>query len=115
MSDRDTLSDVISRAYRRALAQVPIANPDEAIADELLESGWRPPPRVIKTDAELDDLPINTVILSGGQAWQSFPLLDGMGWQLAGSVNGRTSKYVLRVFGHATVLHIPQPEVGSTQ
>lgn len=105
VSDRDTLTYLLLDCEETA------ASPRET-ADYLIEQGWRPPAQVIADPAELDTLPVAAVILAGGQAWQGVRTPVGSAWRLAGGSTDRTSKYVLSVFGDATVLHIPPNKAG---
>lgn len=69
--------------------------------------------QVIEDPTVLDALPSGSVILAGGQAWQSIRRAGPL-WLLAGGSSDRSSLYVLRVFGSATVLHTPT-ETGDGQ
>ncbi|MFE3060575.1 hypothetical protein [Nocardia sp. NPDC059239] len=60
---------------------------EREVAASLLESGWRPPARVIATAEELDALPVGTVVVSiapSGTAtpWQLLDFLGAKGGRL---------------------------------
>ena len=75
------------------------------IADAVLRAGWRPPVRIITDAADLDALPIGTVVMNdGGQIAQRY---DGPGvwWQVLD--NDQYDSADLIGTGHVTVLHEP--------
>ena len=55
VSDRDTLE------YLLLSARIDAKTTDETV-DDILDAGWRPPARVIETDAELNDVPPGIVV-----------------------------------------------------
>lgn len=69
-TDRDALWDLIDdRLPEMEIVRCDFAG---AIADAILDAGWRPPAQVLKTVEEIDALPAGAVVLTmrgHGQAW----------------------------------------------
>ncbi len=42
-AERDALAKLVARTYKRCMAERPVRQPWEPIADALLAAGWRPP------------------------------------------------------------------------
>lgn len=79
-------------------------------ADALLADGWRPPARVITDPADLDALPLGSVILAGTWAAQSTRVDDSghVVWCISGSGAQRWSAELLRLHRDVTVLWTPE-------
>ncbi|MEV4155437.1 hypothetical protein AB0J48_20645 [Nocardia salmonicida] len=122
-SDRDTLTEVVGEL--RWIAGSLVGHSDEAPAidqrdglmglatrvDALASglTGWRPPAQVITTAAELDALPVGSIILH--------PRGDGIpklaaGWCVPGHMQTYTAADLLRR-GPVTVLYVPTEEAES--
>jgi len=69
---RDELQDLIDdTAVGSRFDGVGVSNPD-VIADSILAAGYRKP-RTITTVEELDALPVGSVVLHDGRAFQHYP------------------------------------------
>ncbi|WP_029923899.1 hypothetical protein [Nocardia otitidiscaviarum] len=76
----------------------------ETAVDALLAAGVRPPVRVISDPAELDALPIESVVIDAdGDAWQRYFTY----WWLAGADTKRDSQGLVELCKRLTVVHIP--------
>lgn len=85
------------------------------IADAILKAGWRPPARVITTVAELDALPIGSVILLEygvvAQAVGGEEDINATGWMGIGHDLQWTSAQVVEHAGQGAsfaVLYVPE-------
>jgi hypothetical protein len=76
------------------------------VAASLLETGWRPPARVIDNPADLDALRVGSVIVSHGLVRQKVEhgMGSGWGWTSCGGMSVRSSAYVLEVAGPTVTL-----------
>ncbi|WP_067505058.1 hypothetical protein [Nocardia puris] len=79
-------------------------------AASILAAGWRPPARVIADPADLDALPLGSVILAGTWAAQSTRVDDSghVVWCISGSGAQRWSAELLRLHRVVTVLWTPE-------
>ena len=87
----------------------------EAVADELIERGWRPPARVVTTVQELDALPVGAIIMEGDHGtpddtgW-GFKTMPGVfhrfpeGWHVVSGIGERAPDLP------ATVLYEPKED-----
>ncbi|WP_280499372.1 hypothetical protein [Nocardia cyriacigeorgica] len=76
-------------------------------AERILRAGWRPPARRIETAEELDTLPINAVILAGGELFSHL----GRGWWEGRSLVAH-SEQIVDAHDSAVVLWEPEQESG---
>lgn len=110
---RDQLAAVIRAEY---IKHPPSRYPTErALADALLAAGWRPPAQVITDPAELDALPIGSVVLGYGVAHQACPrrqMGDTPAWLKPSGLRVQTSADLLADCCGAgvTVLYLPTEE-----
>ncbi|WP_029924026.1 hypothetical protein [Nocardia otitidiscaviarum] len=81
------------------------------LREVVVSAGWRPPARVISDPAELDALPIESVVIDAdGDAWQRYFTY----WWLAGADTKRDSQGLVELCKRLTVVHIPPTRKEST-
>ncbi|TLF96789.1 hypothetical protein FEK35_27240 [Nocardia cyriacigeorgica] len=104
-SDRETLADLIFWEFDRDKTE-----PDD-IAAAILAAGWRPPAREITDPADLDALPVGSIVLADGQAWTlRWP---GNGWTVCPSCEINYCTEDLIAYAESvTVVHVPTEEAG---
>ncbi|WP_280470978.1 hypothetical protein [Nocardia cyriacigeorgica] len=109
-SPRDHLADLLAARQRCCRSS------GRALADAaaILAAGWRPPTCEITDPAELEALPVGSVILAGTWAMQSVRADDSgrVIWRIAGNGAQRWSAELIRLHRSATVLHVPTEEAG---
>lgn len=114
MNDRDTLAELINPHQPAALGywcSCGLAlgcHIDQHRADIVIAAGWRPPVRTLTT-AELDDLPVRSVVLDHeGDPWQR----HSYGWTCVASAGDYAESEDLIVrYGPVTVVHVPAEAV----
>lgn len=95
MSDRDKLATLL-----RARG---VIYPENAAA-VAVDGGWRPPAREITTAAEVDALPVGSIVTIDGIAVQR----TGRDWQSMNAADLRiASAALMQIHGPITLVHIP--------
>lgn len=99
MSERDELAETILRHYSDTITAVQARN----AANAAINAGYSKP-RTITTAEELDALPKDSVVLSGGVV----PRIKASGNRWLGEVIDVDSEHIIRWTNYATVLHEPE-------
>lgn len=109
MTDRDQLADLVSRTYNACIDRRPIRDPYAAIADAVVNAGWRPPARVITDPADLDALPdLSIVVIPNGLAVQRWTGDGQAVWIGASdSLVQLSSHRLISIWREVSLLHVP--------
>jgi hypothetical protein len=105
------------QAPREQLAEIVknetgMAYTSKVAADRIISAGWRPPARVIADPADLDALPVGSVVYARSKAYTAAPDFDdetAIVWLKPGAVWTVTSEEALEhARGSVTLLHTPE-------